>query len=277
MISHDSRGARRFDVLVQDQDGCQAAWCVGGLRTFHRRGARGDTEERADAGDPRSQQPSHQPAGYRVGHEAGRRARSRADGRLRVPRADGRHQRGAPGRCRRGAGAIGVHPAARGDSHQAGMTLLEVLRARRRIAPYVRRTPFVRSSWLSDLTGADVFLKLESVQHSNSFKSRGAFNAIVGRLERGALALPRLVTASAGNHGRALAAAAETFGLPLTVFTPADAPTTKLTAISRHGAELRAEGRDYDEAERMAKAFALDTGAAFISPYNDADVIAGAA
>jgi threonine dehydratase len=157
------------------------------------------------------------------------------------------------------------------------MTLLEVLRARRRIAPYVRRTPLVRSSWLSDLTGADVFLKLESVQHSNSFKSRGAFNAIVARLERGASALTRLVTASAGNHGRALAAAAETFGLPLTVFTPADAPTTKLTAISRHGAELRAEGRDYDEAERMAKAFALDTGAAFISPYNDADVIAGAA
>jgi threonine dehydratase len=156
------------------------------------------------------------------------------------------------------------------------MTLLEVLRARRRIAPYVRRTPLMASSWLSDLTGADVSLKLESVQHSNSFKSRGAFNAIIARLERGA-ALTRLVTASAGNHGRALAAAAETFGLPLTVFTPMDAPTTKLTAISRHGAELRAEGRDYDEAERMAKAFALNTGAAFISPYNDADVIAGAA
>jgi threonine dehydratase len=157
------------------------------------------------------------------------------------------------------------------------MTLLDVLRARRRIAPYVRRTPLVRSSWLSDLSGADVSLKLESVQLSNSFKSRGAFNAVIARLERGAPALARIVTASAGNHGRALAAAAEIFGLPLTVFTPADAPQAKLTAISRHGAELRPEGRDYDQAERQAKAFARETGAAFISPYNDADVIAGAA
>jgi threonine dehydratase len=157
------------------------------------------------------------------------------------------------------------------------MTLLDVLRARQRIAPYVRRTPLVRSWWLSDLAGADVSLKLESVQLSNSFKSRGAFNAIVARLERGTPVLARIVTASAGNHGRALAAAAEMFGLPVTVFTPVDAPQAKLTAISRHGAELHAEGRDYDEAERMAKAFARDTGAAFISPYNDADVIAGAA
>jgi threonine dehydratase len=157
------------------------------------------------------------------------------------------------------------------------MTLLEVFHARRRIAQYVRRTPLVRSSWLSDLAGADVSLKLESVQLSNSFKSRGAFNAVVARLERGSSALVRIVTASAGNHGRALAAAAEIFGLPLTVFTPVDAPQAKLTAISRHGAELRAEGRDYDEAERLAKAFARETGAAFISPYNDADVIAGAA
>jgi threonine dehydratase len=88
------------------------------------------------------------------------------------------------------------------------MTLLEVLQARRRIAPYVRRTPLVRSSWLSDLSGADVGLKLESAQHSHSFKWRGAFNAVIARLERGTPKLARLVTASAGNHGRALAAAA---------------------------------------------------------------------
>jgi len=157
------------------------------------------------------------------------------------------------------------------------MTLLEVLQARRRIAPYVRRTPLVRSSWLSDLSGGDVWLKLESAQHSHSFKWRGAFNAVIARLERGTPTITRLVTASAGNHGRALAAAAETFGLPLTVFTPADAPQVKLRAIARHGAELRADSRDYDEAERRAKAFASETGAAFISPYSDADVIAGAA
>ena len=156
------------------------------------------------------------------------------------------------------------------------MNLIEVLRARRRIAPYVRRTPLVPSHWLSDLSGAHVSLKVESLQLSNSFKSRGAFNAVIARLERPGGPPSQLVTASAGNHGRALAAAAEVFKLPLVVFTPIDAPATKLSAIRRHGAELRAEGRDYDEAERMAKAFAIASGAEFISPYNDADVIAGA-
>ena len=157
------------------------------------------------------------------------------------------------------------------------MTLLEALRARQRIAPYLRRTPLVASTWLSDRAGADVFLKLESLQRSSSFKARGAFNAVIARLERDGSALTRIVTASAGNHGRALAEAAETFHIPLTVFTPADAPESKLKAIARHGAELRAESRDYDEAERLAKAHAIESGAAFISPYSDADVIAGAA
>jgi len=156
--------------------------------------------------------------------------------------------------------------------------MIDALRARRRIAPFLRRTPLVPSAWLSDLTGARVSLKLESLQLSNSFKSRGAFNAVIARLERGDLnQRSTLVTASAGNHGRALAAAAEAFRLPLVVFTPADAPQAKLAAIRRHGAELRADCPDYDRAEIMAKTFARETGAAFISPYSDSDVIAGAA
>ena len=157
------------------------------------------------------------------------------------------------------------------------MTLIDVVAARKRIAPFVRRTPIVESAWLSDLAGARVSLKLESLQRSSSFKARGAFNAVIARLERGGISdRSRLVTASAGNHGCGLAAAAEAFRLPLVVFTPADAPHTKLSAIRRHGAELRAEGRDYDHAEILAKTYARETGAAFISPYNDADVIAGA-
>ena len=155
--------------------------------------------------------------------------------------------------------------------------MIDVLRARKRIAPYIRRTPLVESQWLSDLSGAEVSLKLESLQASNSFKRRGAFNAVIARLERGEISdTTTLVTASAGSHGRGLAAAAEAFHLPLTVFTPIDAPEAKTSAIRRHGATLRSEGRDYDHAELLAKAFAAETGAAFISPYNDADVIAGA-
>ena len=155
--------------------------------------------------------------------------------------------------------------------------MIDVLLARRRIAPYIRRTPLVPSPWLSELSGGRISLKLESLQVSNSFKARGAFNAVMARLERPGGAPSGLVTASAGNHGRALATAARTFNLPLVVFTPADAPKTKLDAIRRDGADLRAEGRDYDEAERMAKAYAKQPGADFISPYSDTDVIAGAA
>jgi threonine dehydratase len=155
--------------------------------------------------------------------------------------------------------------------------MIDALRARQRISPYVRRTPLVRSTWLSEASGADVRLKIESLQVANSFKSRGAFNAVLARLERDEGRPRQLVTASAGNHGRALAEAAHTFDLPLVVFTPSAAPAAKLDAIRRHGADLRAVGRDYDDAERMAKAFARETGAEFISPYSDRDVIDGAA
>jgi threonine dehydratase len=157
------------------------------------------------------------------------------------------------------------------------MELVDVLRARQRIAPYVRRTPLVDSPWLCDAAGASVALKLESLQRSHSFKARGAFNAVIARLEDRARPPRPLVTASAGNHGRALAAAAATFRLPLVVFTPANAPAAKLDAIRRHGATLRADFADYDDAERRAKAHAVETGGDFISPYNDPDVVAGAA
>ena len=155
--------------------------------------------------------------------------------------------------------------------------MIEVLLARRRIAPYLRRTTLLRSAWLSDLSAASVWLKPESLQLSHSFKARGAFNAVIARLERPGGPPAQLVTASAGNHGRGLAAAAKIFNLPLVVFTPVAAPASKLDAIRRDGADLRPVGRDYDEAERMALAFAKQTGAEFISPYSDADVIAGQA
>jgi threonine dehydratase len=86
-----------------------------------------------------------------------------------------------------------------------------------------------------------------------------------------------LAIVTAMKQDPALAAAAKCFHVPLVVFTPADAPKTKLDAIRRDGADLRPDGRDYDDAERMAKAYATQKGAEFISPYNDADVIAGAA
>ena len=149
--------------------------------------------------------------------------------------------------------------------------------ARRRLSGHVIRTPLVRSLWLSAETGADVFLKLESLQITNSFKLRGAWNAAQMLLERLSPGEPppALVTASAGNHGRALAYAAERLGLRATVFTPRDAPRTKLEAITRHGADLRAEATTYEDSERLAKQFAAATGTRYLSPYSHPDLLAG--
>jgi len=160
-----------------------------------------------------------------------------------------------------------------------GMTIADIIEARRRIGPYIRRTPLLPSAWLSAAAGAEVRLKLESLQLTNSFKLRGAVNATAAFLERargGSAPAGMIVTASAGNHGRAMACAAERLGLRLVVFTPHSAPRAKLDAIARHGADLR-PAPTYEESERMAKAFAAEAGATYISPYSHPDVVAGAA
>jgi threonine dehydratase len=154
------------------------------------------------------------------------------------------------------------------------VALADIERARRRIAAHLRVTPLVESRWLSEAASADVRLKLESMQVSSSFKVRGALNAIA-RLRENGQDVSRVVTASAGNHGRAIAWAASLASLPATIFTPRAAPESKLDAIRASGADLRADCHDYEDAERRAKAFAHDHGAIFISPYNHDDVIAG--
>src|SRR4029450_7360415 len=153
------------------------------------------------------------------------------------------------------------------------VSIIAVLEARRRIAPHVRRTPLVRSAWLSRATGADVWLKLESQQRTNAFKVRGAFNAALRLAESGER--PTLVTASAGNHGWALAEAAAATAMSCVVFTPSDAPRSKLDAIQAAGARLAASYRNSDAADIAAKDYAVSTGGCFVSPYTHPDVIAG--
>jgi threonine dehydratase len=157
------------------------------------------------------------------------------------------------------------------------LTLPDVLAARRRIAPEIRDTPLIESQWLSAVAHAEVRLKLESLQVCNTFKARGALNALrrLAALHSGA-SLPRIVTASAGNHGRGVAWAAERCGLHATIFTPRQAPRAKLDAIARHGVDLRAIAETYEESELLALEYAKTTGATYVSPYNDDDVIAGA-
>ena len=133
------------------------------------------------------------------------------------------------------------------------------------------RTPLRPSTWLSNELGADVRLKIETVQPTGSYKIRGAFN--VALTLQGAR--PALVTASAGNHGRALARAARECGMPLVVYASQHAPRVKVEAMRSEGAEVRF-CRDYDEAERSAKACAVREQATFVSPYAHPAVIAGA-
>lgn len=148
----------------------------------------------------------------------------------------------------------------------------DVRAAAERIAPFVSPTPLLRSAWLSDLTGGDVWLKLEFVQTTGSFKLRGAINALAVLKARDATA--RVVTASAGNHGIAVAWAAARLGLQARVYLPATAPAAKRQALAHLGAELL-DARSYDDAEGQARADAR-SGLTYISPYNHPDVIAGA-
>ncbi len=163
--------------------------------------------------------------------------------------------------------------AERCSSEPPLITIDDVRAAAARLRGSVFHTPARRSEWLSDATGADVFLKLEIVQPTGSYKIRGAFNAAMAVREREPAA--RLVTASAGNHGLGLARAARQMSLPLTVFVPSGAPRAKIDPIRASGAAVEF-CPTYDEAERAAKRSAASDGALYISPYSHPDVMAGA-
>ena len=149
----------------------------------------------------------------------------------------------------------------------------DIYAARERIRGGADESPLRASTWLESRNGI-VALKLEVVQQTGSFKIRGAWNACARLNEGGADRDVRLITASAGNHGQGLACAALNFGNPVTVFASSQAPRTKLDAMRFWKADLRL-CRDYDEAERQAKAYAADGHGIYISAYSHPDVIAG--
>ena len=154
------------------------------------------------------------------------------------------------------------------------VTFRDILLAARRIAPHIRRTPTERSAVLSAELGAEIWLKLECQQRTGSFKLRGALNRL--------LTLPDdakargVLTCSAGNHGLGIAEASRLTGIAATIVVPQNASTAKVEALRRAGVELLLVGRDYDEAEAQAPEIARERGLAFVSPYDDPAVIAGA-
>jgi threonine dehydratase len=142
-----------------------------------------------------------------------------------------------------------------------------------RIAGYVRRTPLVGSSSLSRLCDVPVLLKLETRQTTGSFKLRGATNAILS-LARDTQARG-LVTASTGNHGRALAHAAKAAGVRAVVCMSALVPSNKVEAVRALGAEVRIVGRSQDDAQDEVDRLVHEEGLTAIPPFDHPDVIAG--
>ena len=154
-----------------------------------------------------------------------------------------------------------------------GSAVHAVEMARQRIAPYIRRTPFVRAQNLSTPLPFELYLKLENMQITGSFKARGALNRVLAldEAERG----NGLIAASAGNHALGLAYAGRVVGAPVTIYVPQGTPTNKIHKIEAWGAHVVVAGAAWDESNVLAQAHARREGLCYVHPFADADVIAG--
>jgi threonine dehydratase len=155
---------------------------------------------------------------------------------------------------------------------RTGPTLAEIEAARGRIGGLARVTPVYSSEALSRRSGRPVILKAENLQRTGSFKIRGAVNklATLTETERSA----GVVTASAGNHGQAVALAAREAGVEATVFMPQDAPMAKVDATRSYGAEVILAGEGYDDADAAVQE-RVEAGATLVHAFEDEVVIAG--
>ena len=166
--------------------------------------------------------------------------------------------------CRSDSGCIG-------EIHMISIDNLE--RARERIKEHIKTTPLRPARYLSKLTGASVYMKLESEQLTGSFKVRGALNKMMTLSKEDAR--KGVVTASTGNHGLGVAYAAELLGITASVVFPRSASSVKRKRMEEAGVEV-IQDVDYDEVEPYARKLAKERGLTYVSPYNDPEIIAGA-
>ena len=145
--------------------------------------------------------------------------------------------------------------------------------ATKSVQEIVHSTKLIPSEYLSSQTGAEVFLKPENVQHTGSYKIRGAYYKIstLSDEERGR----GLITASAGNHAQGVAYAAQQFGCIAKIVMPSITPLIKLNRTKNYGAEVIMYGNTYDEAHKHALQLAEEHDYTFVHPFNDLDVVAG--
>jgi threonine dehydratase len=160
------------------------------------------------------------------------------------------------------------------DSADLPVTYADIEAARQRLDDegVVKETPVERSSSLDRLAGGEVYLKMEHLQWTGSFKPRGAYNKISQAVERG---VESFVAASAGNHAQGVALAASTCGAESTIYMPKDAPQAKVDATRGYGATVELVGNDFQETMAAAEAAVEDADATFVHAYDDVDIIAG--
>ena len=153
------------------------------------------------------------------------------------------------------------------------VTIKDVEAAAKRLLSVVHKTPLELNHTFSEIAGHDVYLKLENLQRTGSFKVRGATNCIMTlspeQKKRGVIA------ASAGNHAQGVALGAAAAGIKSTIVMPEAAPLAKVMATRSYGAEVVLAGSGFDEAYAEAVKIQQKTGATFVHPYDDVSVIAG--
>ncbi len=149
----------------------------------------------------------------------------------------------------------------------------QIEEATRTVHRWLTATPLIRSEHLSRKLGGNIWLKLETLQPTHSFKVRGAFNAMSKLTDQ--QRARGIVTASGGNHGLAVAFAANTLGLPATVLLPKTTSAERLQTIRSHRAKVLLHGESWDEANLEARGIEREEGKTYIHPFDDVHVMAG--
>src|ERR1700757_2570946 len=153
------------------------------------------------------------------------------------------------------------------------LTFDDILAARERLKGHIERTPCRLSKTLSEITGAEVWVKFENLQFTAAYKERGALNKLLQLTE--AEKKRGVIAASAGNHSQGLAYHAARLGIPVTIVMPGATPFVKVQQTRNHGAEVVIDGEGYDEASAFARKLCEERDLVFIHPFNDVDVMAG--
>jgi threonine dehydratase len=149
----------------------------------------------------------------------------------------------------------------------------DILAAKERLQGHIERTPMRPSRTLSEITGAQVWVKFENLQFTAAYKERGALNAL---LQLGENAKKRgVIAASAGNHSQGLAYHAARLGIPVTIVMPRGTPFVKVQQTRAHGANVVIEGDTYDDASTHAHTLCEERELTFVHPFNDLAVMAG--